>query len=94
MRINYDNNPYGDIELGDGRYVRLTEEHYNDNDCHGNAAWFARGYLDAEDTDYESGPTVTACWASLGNDEPENDADWDNPDSITHYSLGELEAEA
>ena len=92
MAINYTDNAHGNIELADGRQVRLIQDAYNDNAFDGTAAWFASGYLSTEDEANETGPTVKVRWASLGADESENDADWDNPDSITHYSLGELTA--
>jgi hypothetical protein len=92
MSINFANNTHGNIDLADGRHVRLIQDAYNDNASDGSAAWFASGYLSTETAGDETGPTVKVCWASLGNDEPEDDADWDNPDSITHYSLGELTA--
>lgn len=82
---------YDKIELADGRHVRLIQPAYNDNDCAGNPAWFAAGYLSDENEDDETGPTVTVTWASLGAAEPEDDADWLSPASIMHYVRGELE---
>ena len=91
MGINFDGNEFGNIELADGRHVRLTQQAYNDN-YNGSAAWFAAGYLSTENADEETGPTVEVRWASLGADEAEDDADWGSPDAIVHYSLGELAA--
>ena len=91
MSITYTGNEFGNIQLADGSHVRLIQQAYNDNKS-GNAGWFAAGYLSTEDEDDETGPTVQVFWASLGNDEAEDDANWANPDSITHYRLGELTA--
>jgi hypothetical protein len=88
--IDYSSNEFGDILLADGRSVRLIQQAYNDNAADGSAAWFAAGYLSTETAEEETGPTVKVSWASLGADEAEDDADWANPDSIKHYSLGEL----
>jgi hypothetical protein len=90
--IDYSANEFGDILLADGRSVRLIQQAYKENDGYGSDAWFAYGYLSTETPEDETGPTVEVCWESLGEDEAENDADWANPDSITHYSLGELVA--
>lgn len=89
--IDYSTNEFGNILLADGRSVRLIQQAYNDN-LDGAPAWFASGYLSSENPEDETGPTVKVTWASLGEDEAENDADWANPDSIKHYSLGELAA--
>ena len=90
MTVNFKTNEFGDIALADGRVVHLIQQAYNDNASDGSAAWFASGYLSTETPEDETGPTVKVCWASLGADEAEDDADWANPDSVTHYSLGEL----
>lgn len=90
MTITYTTSKHGEIQLADGRHVRLIQDAYNDNASDGTAAWFAAGYLSTENEEEETGPTVKVCWASLGADESENDADWDHPASIMHYSLGEL----
>lgn len=89
MPINFTGNEFGNVELADGRFVRLIQQAYNDN-YGSEPAWFASGYLSTEDADEESGPTVKVRWESLGADEADDDADWDNPMSIEHYSLGEL----
>ena len=81
---------YGTVELPDGRVINLSQDAYCDNDSDGDAAWFASGYLSTEDPDDETGPTVNVCWMSLGADEPEDDADWSRPISVTHYRLGNL----
>ena len=91
MSITYASNEFGNIVLADGSHVRLIQQAYNDNKS-GRAGFYASGYLSTEDEDDETGPTVQVFWASLGNDEAEDDADWDNPESITHYQLGELSA--
>lgn len=91
MSITYAGNEFGNIALADGSHVRLIQQAYNDN-YHGEPAWFASGYLSTEDADDETGPTVKVRWGSLGSEEAEDDADWDNPESITHYERGELVA--
>jgi hypothetical protein len=91
-KIDYKQNKFGDIVLADGRFVRLTQQAYVDNDAEGKAVWFARGHLSTENMDEETGPTVTVIWDSLGADEAEDDANWDEPRSINHYALGELVA--
>jgi len=90
MTMTYTTGKHGEIQLADGRHVRLIQDAYNDNASDGSAAWFAAGYLSTENEDDETGPTVKVCWAALGSDDAESDADWDSPESITHYSLGEL----
>ena len=50
----------------------------------------AAGYLDSENPDDETGPTVTARW--YGGDE--ESIDWDAPDSILHYRIGDITASA
>lgn len=91
MSINFNANPYGNIPLADGSFVRLTQSAYSGTDCNGDAAWFAAGYLSTETPDEESGPTVMVCWESLGADGAENDARWDEPASIAHYAFGYLD---
>ena len=90
MSMTFTTGEFGEINLADGSHVRLIQQAYSDNASDGSPAWFAAGYLSTEDADDETGPTVKVCWASLGNDEAEDDADWDHPASITHYSAGEL----
>lgn len=92
--INYQKNEFGDIDLGNGVVVNLTQHAYNDNDSNGHPAWFASGYLSTDIIDEQTGPTVKVCWESLGASESDEDADWDNPSSIMHYSRGELLAKA
>lgn len=91
MSLTYTTGNFGEIQLADGSHVRLTQQAYNDNH-NGSPAWFASGYLSTESAEDETGPTVKVRWDSLGADEPEDDADWDSPAAITHYSLGELTA--
>lgn len=78
------------IKISNGREVVLSQDAYNDNAPDGSAAWFANGYLSTENPADETGPTVCVMWASLGAEESEDDADWDNPVSVKHYALGEL----
>jgi hypothetical protein len=77
-----------EIRLTDGSHVRLTEPIYYIGDC----VYAARGYLSTEDQATESGPTVTVCWEARGMDNEDEDADWGNPSSIEHCSLGDLKA--
>lgn len=90
--INYDNNPFGNIILKDGSFVRLVEEACAENIAPGVAGWIARGYLSTENEVNEEIPTVTVIWSSLGKEDSEYDADWAEPESIKHVSLGELMA--
>ena len=80
---------YGTVALADGRAVRLVQQAYNDNH-NGEPAWFASGYLSTETPADETGPTVKVRWASLGAESDEDDADWENPEAITHDRLGKL----
>jgi hypothetical protein len=88
--ITYNSNQFGNIALADGSFVRLIQQAYNDNLASGAAGWIARGYLSTENEADETGPTVTVTWTSLGAENAEDDADWSNPESINHYTLGEL----
>lgn len=91
MTINCADNEFGNVELKDGRFVRLTQQAYADNNSHGEAAWFASGYLSTDIEDDETGPTVKVQWESLGNENAEDDANWDAPVSATHYAIGDLD---
>jgi hypothetical protein len=68
-----------------GQVAMLIQEAYRSD-----AGYSASGYLVAEDQGEETGPTVQIVWDSLGAEEPEHDADWSKPTSITHYKLGLL----
>jgi hypothetical protein len=82
--MNYE---FGNIELADGSFVRLTQQAYANDQ-----GWEASGYLSTENEEEETGPTVRVSWDSLGAEESEDDADWDNPSSIYHYNRGDLVA--
>ena len=99
MAIIYEHNgnqyPNGLIALKNGDFVRMLDQAYLDNDCNGDAAYFARGYLLSEDEDDESGATVKVMWEIYDDCECDGDesnaCDWDSPVAVTHYAHGNLE---
>ena len=74
----------------EARVVNLVQEPYlADNQ------YEASGYLEIEDRDEHTGPTVTVRWSILEDydaaDGDESHAcDWSAPVSVTHYTLGDL----
>lgn len=79
------------IKLTDGTHIRLVQDAYLDNGSSGEAVYKAAGYLSTENEDDETGPTVMVFWDTEGTAEDSaDDADWDNPSSATHYSVGQL----
>jgi hypothetical protein len=81
---------HGTINLADGTCVVLAQEPCIHTNNVGDAVWIASGYLSTETPAEETGPTVMVTWASLGATESEDDANWDAPVSVQHYSRGEL----
>lgn len=90
--FNEPNSRLGSFVLESGHVVHLCQQAYMDG-TNENPIYRASGYLASENPDDETGPTVTVTWA-CENYEAENEedcCDWDNPESIVHYSLGEFD---
>jgi hypothetical protein len=68
MTTTYADNKFGDIELSNGSFIRLTQHAYSDNNASGDACYKASGYLSTENEENETGPTVKVIgilWARM-----------------------------
>lgn len=84
-------NKFGSFVLEDGKIVNLCQQAYMDG-TNENPYYRAAGYLASENPEDETGPTVSVTWDCTNYDaEEESDCcDWDAPESIVHYALGDL----